>query len=279
MPSRITDEIAKLYTKRHEYREGFYGDKPYANFGYWDQENMTLPEACDALTNLVAVAAKLGPGDRVLEVGCGYGAGAVYYTQLYRPASVIGIDATEIRIQTGREYIARHGLADTVQIRLGDATALDFEPSSFTKVLAIECAFHFDTRVDFFRECARVLAPGGTLALTDVIPKKGVDPKQFLRPTPPLGGDISLDIPANAYDADVYAAHLHDARFNEVRIESICDRTRVRFADHLESLGRQLGGDKGNNLLKLVERNRAHIAAGADYILVTATREKDEDAG
>jgi microcystin synthetase protein McyJ len=272
MDSSITEEIAKFYTQRHANRDVIYGDKPYANFGYWTRPDMTINDACDALTDLVAGAAGLAPGDRVLEVGCGYGASAVYYTQRYRPASVIGLDVTEIRIQSGRAYIAEHGLADIIQIRLGDAVALDFTPGSFTKVLAIECAFHFDTRRDFFREAARVLAPGGVLALTDVIPKPGIDRERFLQRLPPITFDISLDVPDNVYDIDVYRDYLREAGFVDVRIDNISDRTMPFFADYLERLGSRTEGEKGVKLLRAAQRNREHVAAISDYLLVSARK-------
>jgi ubiquinone/menaquinone biosynthesis C-methylase UbiE len=268
----MTEEIIKLYTKRHGFREDVFGDKPYANLGYWDRDGMTLAEACDALTDLVASTARLGPGDRVLEVGCGYGASAVYYTQRYRPSSVIGIDATEIRIKAGQEYIAQQGLGDVIQLRLGDATSLEFEEATFTKVLAIECAFHFDTRQDFLREAARVLAPGGILAMTDVIPKRRVDPKKFLDRGPPVLGEVCLEIPANAYDADVYAGYLKEAGFEAIRVESINDKTRLPFADHMDRLARERGGDRGAKLATIAQRHREQEAAGADYVLVAAHR-------
>jgi ubiquinone/menaquinone biosynthesis C-methylase UbiE len=272
MASEITQEIAKLYTRRHAHRQGVFGASPYANVGYWHRAGMTIEEACDALTELVAAAAQLGAGDRVLEVGCGYGASAVGYTRRYQPASVIGIDVTQVRIESGREYVAQNGLANTIQLRLGDATALDFEPGAFTKVLAIECAFHFDTREEFFREAARVLAPGGRMALTDVIPRRGIERADYLNRLPPVCSDVNLDVAPNAYDADVYARLLQQAGFDAISIEPITDLTMPRFADYLERLGNEIGGDKGKSLLYIAERHRAHVAAGADYVLVAARR-------
>ncbi len=97
---------------------------------------MSVEEVCEALTDLVARAAAVGPGDRVLEVGCGYGANAVYYTTRYRPVSAVGIDMIEVRIQNGRDFIASKGLADVIRLQTGNAPALDFPKGAFTKVLA-----------------------------------------------------------------------------------------------------------------------------------------------
>jgi cyclopropane fatty-acyl-phospholipid synthase-like methyltransferase len=266
MASQKKEEIARLYTQRHELREGVFGDKPYANFGYWTHSDITIDEACDALTDLVATAAGIGPGSRVLEVGCGYGAGAVRYTQSCRPASVLGIDATELRIDKGREYIAQQGLADTVQIRVGDATHLDLDDEAFTQVIAVECAFHFPTRRDFLREAARVLVPGGRLAVADIIPRYGVDLPKLLSVAP------SFKVAENFYDAAVYAGFLREVGFESIQIRSITDRTTTPFTDYLERVGRQTPGMRGLNFVRTAQIYRQLCDAGADYVLVSAQK-------
>ncbi len=275
MISQITQGIAELYTKRHSLREGIFEDKPYSNFGYWPREGMSIEEACDALTDLVARAAEIGPGDRVLEVGCGYGASAVYYTTKYRPASVVGIDVTEVRIQNGREFVAARGLADVIQLRTGNATALDFPKGAFTKVLAIECAFHFTTRYDFFREANRVLAPGGRIGLADIITKPGVNPEDFLARVHPVLGDSSLNVPANVHDAEVYTKYLHETGFADVRIEPITDQTMPFFADHLDRVADRTPGERAGLIRDVAQKFRAFYRAGLDYVIASARKARD----
>jgi microcystin synthetase protein McyJ len=275
MLSQITQGIAALYTKRHSLREGVFEDKPYSNFGYWTRDGMSVEEACDAMTDLVARAAAVGPGDRVLEVGCGYGASAVYYTTRYRPASVVGIDVTEVRIQSGRDFTASRGLSDVIQLRTGDATALDFPAGAFTKILAIECAFHFTTRYDFFREANRVLVPGGMIGLADIVTKPGVDPKAFLARVHPVLGDGSLNVPANVHDAEMYTRYLHETGFGEVRIDVITDQTMPHFADHLDRVAARTEPDRAGLIRDVAQKFREFYRAGLDYIIVSARKVRD----
>ena len=273
MGSSITRGLADLLTAKHEKRKLIFGDKPYANYGYWTRAGMPIDEACDALTDLVARAAGVGPGDRVLEVGCGCGAGAVYYTLRYQPASVAGIDVTEVRVEEARAFITSNQLADTIQVGLGDATALAFPDGAFTRVLAVECAFHFNTRRDFFREAARVLTPGGTLALTDVIPRRGADLAHYRATVHfPAISNGEYDVYDNVYDADAYAAHLRAAGFEDARLDAITDQTMRPFADHLEALARRTGGALGDSGVRLAQRYRDFIAAGAEVVLVGARK-------
>ena len=275
MPSERAEKIARVYSQRHgEARRDVFGEKPYANFGYWNREGMTAEEACDALTDETARIIGIGPGDRVLEVGCGYGAGAVLYTSRYHPASVMGIDITDVRVQGAREYVAKHGLSGTIEFRLGSATDVDSPAESFSKVIAIECAFHFETRRDFFREAARVLVPGGRMGLTDIVSRPGVTREDFLAHIHfPIGSEGGLDVPENVYDAATYAAQLRDAGFDEVRVDPITDRSLAAFARHLERVARASEGELGATRRRVADAFRDVVDSKvADYVLVSARR-------
>lgn len=272
MKSQKTADVIAHYTARHDFRGDTFGSQPFANYGYWTRPGMTIEQASEELTDLVARTAGISAGDRVLDVGCGYGANAVCYTKKYQPTSVIGIDVTEVRIKSGTGYVAQHGLSQLIQLQLGDATAMTFADASFDRVISVECAFHFDTRRDFLREAARVLAPGGTLALSDMIPRRGVDPKTYMTGHRAQISGVCLDMPVNAYDADVYAAHLHEAGFVDVRVDSIVDQARLPFAQALHALGEKTGGERGATIMQMAQRIRDYVTAGEDYVLVFARK-------
>ncbi len=273
MSSSITEGIAQLLTRRNENRKLIFGSKPYANYGYWTRPGMTVEEACDALTDLVAEAAQIGPEDRVLEVGCGCAASAVRYTQHCRPASVTGLDATDVRIQEGRAFVTQQGLADKILLEVGDATRLRFAPDSFTKVLAVECAFHFNTRHDFLREAARVLVPGGVLALTDNVVKPGIDPAEYRAAVHfPIGTDGSFDVADNAHDSAVYADRLRGAGFEILRLEVITEPTMGAYAAHLECIALQQSGEVRTMGIRCADLYREYAQRWVDVILVAARK-------
>ena len=272
MLSAHTQDVVTHYTRRHGERGDLFGNQPFANYGYWTRDGLTLEQASEALTELVATTAGLGPGDTVLDVGCGYGAGAVVYARRCRPEWILGIDVTPVRIEEGHRYVAENGFADRIKLQFGNATAMDFADASFDKLVSVECAFHFDTRVDFLREAARVLKPGGSLALTDMIPRRGVDPAAYLRGEQTINSGVVLDNHPNAYDADVYARHLLEAGFTDIRIESIVDWTRTRFAQALHGVAERTGGENGEAILRSARRIQQFIDLGEDYVLVAARK-------
>lgn len=272
MWSAHTRDVVTHYTRRHAERGDLFGNQPFANYGYWTRPGMSLEQAAEALTALVAVSAGIAAGDTVLDVGCGYGAGAVVVSQRCAPAHITGIDVTEIRIDEGQHYVARHGLAERVTLQLGDATAMQFADASFDKIMSVECAFHFDTRRDFLDEAARVLKPGGTLALTDMIPRRGVNPADYLRGEKTVNSGVVLDNLGNAYDAAVYAQHLQAAGFTDIRIESILPWTRQRFVEALDAVAAKAGGEKGLAVQRSAARIQQIIDGGEDYVLVVARK-------
>jgi MPBQ/MSBQ methyltransferase len=140
----------------------FYGESDFMNFGYWDEHTIDQKQACERLMEelLCLIPVKSGT---VLDVACGKGASTSYLTKYYPPEMITGVNISEKQLQIAR------GNAPGCNFRLMDATELDFPDSSFENVFCIEAAFHFDTREKFLSEANRVLKPGGTLVLSDIL--------------------------------------------------------------------------------------------------------------
>ena len=267
-------EISQHYARRHELRSGIFGKKPYANYGYWTREDMSIDEACDAMTELVGTRLGLEEGDRLLECGCGYGASAVYVARRFRPGNIVGLDVTDVRIDNARKLIAEEGLAETIDVELGDATHLRFEDGSFDKVMAIECALHFRTRTTFLEEAFRVLRPGGILAMTDIILSSAIDPgahtQEELRDF--LGADLKHICDENIYSAPTYAGILESVGFSPVSVDSIKDRTILYFARHLERVAHESPPDARARRMAVADHFRTKFMQGGDYVVVRAVK-------
>lgn len=109
---------------------------------------------------IVAEAAGIRPGDRVLDVACGTGALTLAATERAHPEGVvIGLDPNPAMLAVARNKPA------AVDWHRGRAEALPFEDASFDVVISQFGAMFFDDVPRAFAEMHRVLAPGGRLAV------------------------------------------------------------------------------------------------------------------
>jgi ubiquinone/menaquinone biosynthesis C-methylase UbiE len=198
----------------------------YLNLGYWKTAE-TIDEACEALAALVAETAGIGPDDEVVDAGFGFADQDILWIRRFAPRRIIGLNVTPAQVRIGRERIRRLGLADRVDLRQGSATAMPLPDASCDVVTAVECAFHFDTRGDFFAEAFRVLRPGGRLVLADVI-RAAPERNPLRRPLQGFSWARFAEVfsipAANADRRDDYAAKLWAAGFGDVDVTSIRDQ-------------------------------------------------------
>ncbi len=236
----------------------------YLNLGYW-AEARDYDAACAALARLLGERAALAPGQRVLDAGFGFGDQAILWVEAFGVAQVVGLNVSPRQVEAARARVRD----DRVDLRLGSATEIPFENSTFDRVVALESAFHFHTRETFFAEARRVLRPRGRIALADYIP---------LAPDYPRGrrlfdyvGRALWQIPrANMYAAPAYAERMRAAGFVDVRVESIREHVFGPFRAFAQR--RQSEADvaaRANPVLRSVWRSSRNVHAAMDYIIAT----------
>ncbi len=247
----------------------------WLNLGYWSTAR-TYPDACAAMVELLGTRAGLGPGDRVLDVGVGFAEQDFVLLERFEVSHIVGIDITPVHVDMGRDRVAGRGLENRIDIRLGSATATGFHDASFDKVLALECAFHFDTRDHFIREAFRVLKPGGTIALADMLPSPGK--KSGLKTV--FGRKYGHIPKANYYDREEYPRRLAAAGFGDVIVESIREDVYPAMAEYVRQRVRE-NKSMADVVVDVTEDDRAQCrgvslwerATGlADYVIASARK-------
>ncbi len=122
----------------------------------------TLEEAQEAKLELICSKLSLAEGDRVLDVGCGWGSFALHAASRHG-ARVVGITLAPAQAELARRRVEEAGLADRVEIRVADYR--DLAGESFDAVTSIGMVEHVgEERLDEYARClAGVLGPGGRL--------------------------------------------------------------------------------------------------------------------
>ncbi|WP_456445880.1 class I SAM-dependent methyltransferase [Thiolapillus sp.] len=105
---------------------------------------------------------------QVLDVGCGIG-GAVRFVAHRMGCRVTGIDITPEFIQTAETLSDAVGLQGSTRFDTGSALSLPYEDESFDRLITLHAAMNIVERPLLYREMARVLKPGGKMALYDVM--------------------------------------------------------------------------------------------------------------
>lgn len=116
----------------------------------------------------LARAAKIDAGKHVLDVGCGIGGASRCLAREFG-CRVTGIDLTDEYCSTAAMLSERTGLSGLVDYRQGDATRLPFPDASFDLVWTAHVAMNIPDKPKLYSEMHRVLKPGGTLAVYDVL--------------------------------------------------------------------------------------------------------------
>ena len=162
--TRARRNVAHHYDLKDELYELFLdADKQYS-CAYWtDPGNETLEQA--QLDKKAHIAAKLAlePGQRVLDIGCGWGGMALFLHKVAK-VDVLGVTLSEHQLKIARQRAADAGVSDHVKFELIDYRKLE---DRFDRIVSVGMfehvgADHYD---EFFFKCRELLKPDGVMLL------------------------------------------------------------------------------------------------------------------
>ncbi|MFJ6797847.1 class I SAM-dependent methyltransferase [Streptomyces sp. NPDC091268] len=153
--------VSHHYDVGNDFYRHVLGPSMVYSCAYWSPGG-TLEDAQRDKLDLVCRKLALNPGDRLLDVGCGWGSLALHAARAYG-ARVTGITLSVEQAAYARKRVAEEGLADLVEIRVQDYR--DVQDGPYDAISSIGMAEHVGA--DRYREYARtlhaLLRPAGRL--------------------------------------------------------------------------------------------------------------------
>jgi cyclopropane-fatty-acyl-phospholipid synthase len=188
---------------------------------YWPREDMSLGEAQTAKLAHIAAKLALSPGQRVLDVGCGWGGMAIFLAR-HAGVSVHGITLSSEQLALARQRSESAGVSEMVTFELIDYRDLAARGERFDRIVSVGMFEHvgrpqFEA---FFRACAEMLAEDGAMLLhtigrlggpgrTDAFTQKYIFPGGYI---PALSETLAASEKCRLIATDVETLRLHYAR-------------------------------------------------------------------
>lgn len=148
----------------------------HLHWGYWDEPHTAQGShsdygaAAERMARKMCDAAGIRSGMRVLDCGCGIGGTIASLNERFSDMELVGINIDERQLDVARDAITPAN-GNQITFLHGNACDLPFNDQSFNAVIAVECIFHFPSRLRFLREAHRVLKPHGQLGISDFVPR------------------------------------------------------------------------------------------------------------
>ncbi|EJU09501.1 cyclopropane-fatty-acyl-phospholipid synthase family protein [Novosphingobium resinovorum] len=188
---------------------------------YWPSDDITLEQAQTA--KLAHIAAKLAiePGQKVLDIGCGWGGMAIYLAKHF-DVSVKGITLSEEQLVLARQRAVEAGVSGRIDFELIDYRDLAARGDKFERIVSVGMFEHvgqaqFDR---FFRDCATMLDDEGVMLMhtigrmggpgsTDAFTRKYIFPGGYI---PALSETVEASEKVRLIATDVENLRLHYAK-------------------------------------------------------------------
>jgi len=140
----------------------------------------------------------------ILDIATGTADLAIALAKYNPQAHIIGVDISEKMLEIGKAKIAKQGLDNQIDLRLGDAAALPFESQFFDAVTVAFGVRNFENLQQGLSEICRVLKPNGQVyilefSMPERFPIKQAYRLYFKQILPKIGKQVSKDDWAYSY--------------------------------------------------------------------------------
>ena len=155
-----SDDVAGHYNDLDRFYRDLWGE--HLHHGLWLTGKESPDEATIQLTEHLADQMQIEPGQRVCDIGCGYGATSRYLAK-ERNVKVTGLTISSAQHRFAMEKAAGK---DNPSFLLENWERNSLADESMDGAISIECVSHVENKQVYFDQIARVLKPGRRAVFT-----------------------------------------------------------------------------------------------------------------
>jgi cyclopropane-fatty-acyl-phospholipid synthase len=162
-PVRSRRNVAHHYDLKDELYELFLDDDKQYSCAYFTDPANSLEQAQADKKAHIAAKLALEPGQRVLDIGCGWGGMALYLHKV-AGVDVLGVTLSEHQLKIARQRAKAAGVSDHVQFELIDYRDVE---EQFDRIVSVGMFEHVGAKhyEEFFGKCRELLKPDGVMLL------------------------------------------------------------------------------------------------------------------
>jgi cyclopropane-fatty-acyl-phospholipid synthase len=192
------DDIAFHYDVSNDFYRLFLDPKMVYTCAYFTDWNNDLATAQTDKLDMICRKLRLKPGDRMLDIGCGWGA-LICHAAEHFGVTAVGVTLAEEQLKLARENITARGLQDKVSVELIDYRHMEGKFDKISSIGMFE-AVGLDNYDNYFQSVHRLLKPRG-LYLHHAITRRGKkDLKAFRRKKPEYQALVRYIFPGGEVD-------------------------------------------------------------------------------
>ena len=162
--ARDKEQIAYHYDVSNDFYKLFLDDQLVYSCGYFRHDDDSLEQAQIDKIDHILRKVRLHAGDRLLDVGCGWGALIIRAAE--QGAHAVGVTLSENQYAYARQRIEALGLADRCEVRLQDYRDIA-EVGAYDKVVSVGMFEHVGTKnlALYFQQMHALLKDGGAMLM------------------------------------------------------------------------------------------------------------------
>jgi cyclopropane fatty-acyl-phospholipid synthase-like methyltransferase len=171
--------VREHYDRGNDFFGWFLGERMVYTAGFFENPSQTVEQAQDNKMNLVCKKLQLKPGEKYLDIGCGWGT-LVRHAAKYYGADATGVTIAERQTEYGTRRIQEDGVADRARVLCVDYREIPRQ--TFDKISSLEMVEHVGVKnlAGYFEQVKSLLADDGLFLLQWTGLRRGLRPEDLI---------------------------------------------------------------------------------------------------